>query len=255
MSAKKPLSVSILIPVTSKGRNWLAAEDAYLHNYTLKTFMETYNPEYNYTFYIGYDNDDPFFMREDIHTKFIDLYSKVAFKFIKFEGIKKGHVTKMWNVLFKAAYDAGCDYFFQCGDDINFKTKGWVKQSIDALRQNNGIGLSGPLNNNARILTQAMVSRKHMDIFGFFFPEEIINWCCDDWYNLVYQPYHFFPLYQHLCTNEGGDPRYDINGDPGYMLKLEENTMKLRDDTAAMAERHKFQIKKYMIRNKMKVRV
>ena len=29
----------------------------------------------------------------------------------------------MWNVLFKQAYDDGCDYFYQCGDDIEFKTK------------------------------------------------------------------------------------------------------------------------------------
>ena len=39
------------------------------------------------------------------------------------KNIKKGHLTAMWNVLFKQAYDDNNDYFFQCGDDINFHTK------------------------------------------------------------------------------------------------------------------------------------
>ena len=33
---------------------------------------------------------------------------------------------------------------------------------------NNDLGLAGPINNNNRILTQAFVSRKHMEIFGWF---------------------------------------------------------------------------------------
>ena len=33
----------------------------------------------------------------------------------------------MWNHLFHNAYEDNCDYFFQCGDDIMFTTKNWVK--------------------------------------------------------------------------------------------------------------------------------
>ena len=36
------------------------------------------------------------------------------------------------------------DYFFQCGDDIQFLQPSWVKQSIYALRINNNVGLTGP---------------------------------------------------------------------------------------------------------------
>ena len=49
-----------------------------------------------------------------------------------------------------------------------------------------------------------------MLIFGWFFPEEIKNWYCDDWYNIIYKPYHFFPLTKHVCYNNGGEPRYNI---------------------------------------------
>ena len=99
-----------------------------------------------------------------------------------------------WNIIFLKAYQDSCDYFYQCGDDINFKTSGWINDSISILEQHNNIGLTGPINNNNYILTQAFVSRKHMEIFGYFFPENIINWGCDDWYNFVYKPDYFFPL-------------------------------------------------------------
>ena len=97
------------------------------------------------------------------------------------------------------------------------------------LRSHDDIGLTGPINNNNRILTQAFVSRKHMEIFGWFFPEQIINWCCDDWYNLVYQPTHFFPIDEPFCSNNGGSPRYDVNNNPQFLEHGNgaENTRKL----------------------------
>ena len=110
------------------------------------------------------------------------------------------------------------------------------------LQNNNNVGLTGPINNNNRILTQAMVSRKHMDIFGWFFPEEIINWCCDDWYNWVYQPNHFFPLNNHFCSNDGGEPRYNINNDTNFKNNFRKNTEKLRKNTYELAQSHKRKI-------------
>jgi hypothetical protein len=164
-------------------------------------------------------------------------------------GITKGHLTVMWNRLFKKAYDDGYDYFFQCGDDISFKTTGWVNSCIEVLARNKDIGLAGPINNNSRILTQAMVSRKHMEIFGWFFPEEIINWCCDDWYNWVYQPKHFFPLKEHFCSNDGGNPRYVVNNDPRFLagrLIAHKNVMELRKKTYELALSQQELIEKYI---------
>ena len=51
-----------------------------------------------------------------------------------------------------------------------------------------------------------------MELFGYYFPPEIINWFCDDWYNNIYKKInHFYPLYNHYCENIGGKPRYNIN--------------------------------------------
>ena len=54
-------------------------------------------------------------------------------------------VSLMWNKAFKKAYDDKCDYFFQCGDDIEFMDKGWINDSIYNLQQHNNFGLTDPL--------------------------------------------------------------------------------------------------------------
>ena len=242
--------ISLLIPCTSKGRpQWKSIKDTYLHNLSIKTFLMTQNKEYDYEFYIGYDYDDRIFSnkeQQDIIHRFSLVFKNIKFIFVELSNIPKGHVTKMWNVLFEKAYENGNDYFYQCGDDISFKTKNWVKDSIEILMKNNDIGLSGPINNNNRILTQAMVSRKHMEIFGWFFPEQIINWCCDDWYNWVYQPKYFYPLKEHFCSNDGGNPRYEIDNNTSFKNNFRKNTEELREKTYKLAQFHKKYISRYL---------
>jgi len=209
------MKLGILIPATSKGRNWNSYKESYLFQNTLKSFLITYNQEYTYVFYIGIDREDPIYDNENNKNefnRFVSIMKNVSIQFIYMDNIPKGHLTVMWNVLFKKAYDENCDYFFQCGDDIEYKTKNWVKDCIEILQKNNNIGLTGPINNNARLLTQSFVSRNHMIMFNYYFPPEIINWFCDDWINEVYRCIgRFFPLKQHLCINMGGEPRYTIN--------------------------------------------
>jgi hypothetical protein len=241
--------IALLIPCTSNRRElWKDIKDTYLYNFTLKTFLLTMDKQYNYTFYIGYDKDDRIFSKkseQEIIIRFNKVFNNVNFKFVELN-VEKGYVTKMWNILYKQAYLDNNEYFYQCGDDINFKTKNWITDSIEILKKNNDIGISGPINNNARILTQAMFSRKHMEIFGFLFPENIKNWCCDDWYNWIYQPNNFFPITNHFCSNDGGQPRYNINGDANFNINASEKVQKLRLSVAKMVEKDKLLIAKYI---------
>jgi hypothetical protein len=241
--------VALLIPTTSKGRPWKSMKETYLYNYSMATFLQTLTKAYSYVIYVGYDHDDPLFSDDAQCAELCQLatdISNVTFNFTRYEDIPKGYLTKMWNILYKKAYDDGCNYFYQCGDDITFTKPHWVKESIHMLRRNNDIGIAGPLNNNGRILTQVMVSRAHMEIFGYFFPEEIVNWCCDDWYNFVYSPKHFFPLIGHFCNNGGGQPRYVINNDDNYMDNFAINTARLREETMALAKSHVVHIENYI---------
>ena len=226
------MKIGILIPSTSYKRDWTKFDETYLINYTLKSFLITYNQEHEYTFYVGIDREDKIYDNKDIQIKilrFVSIMKNINLKFMYMDKIPKGHLTLMWNRLFDKAYDDGCEYFFQCGDDIEFTTKNWVNDCIEILTRNNNIGVAGPINNNVRILTQSFVSRKHKELFNYYFPPEIINWCCDDWINEVYKRLNsFFPLCQHFCKNAGGRPRYDIHNIKGFENDLQNNWKNIR---------------------------
>jgi hypothetical protein len=207
--------------------------------------MATFTRGHDYVFYIGYDKDDPIFSKKEEQEYlliFQQVYPKISFQFIEMD-YPKGYLTKMWNHLARKAYADDCDYFFQCGDDIFFKTLGWVKDCIAALQQHHNVGLTGPDNHNGRILTQSFVSRKHLEIFGEYFPESIINWGCDDWYNFVYEGY-LYKLPGQVCTNEGGTPRYIINHDASFDDDRTKNLVILREHVMniAIKDREKINI-------------
>lgn len=226
------MKIALLIPSTSKGREWREYTDTYLFKHTIKTFLLTYDKEHEYTIYVGIDRNDTVYDNTDIQSKifrYISVMKNVSLEFMYMDNVKKGHLTVMWNMLFDKALSDGNDYFFQCGDDIEFITPGWVNDCIATLQKTNGIGLVGPINNNPRILTQSFVSRKHFDLFGYYFPPEIINWFCDDWINQVYIGInHFYPLRHHQCNNVGGNPRYDVNNDPNFKSEFNKNMEKCR---------------------------
>jgi len=210
------MKIGLLIPSTSNGRDWKKIQESYLYNHTLKSFLLTYDKEYSYTFYIGIDKDDIVYDNTDNMgqlKKFASAMKNIQMEFVYMDNIPKGHLTIMWNKLFETAYNDNCDYFFQCGDDIEFKTSGWVKDCINIQQQHNDVGVTGPIDkNNTRLLTQSFVSRKHMELFGYYFPSEIINWFCDDWINDVYKRINkFYPLNNKYCVNVGGKPRYKVN--------------------------------------------
>ena len=50
--------IAILIPATSRLCNYTKFYDTDLYNYTLTTFFKTFDDQYKYTFYIGFDDDD-----------------------------------------------------------------------------------------------------------------------------------------------------------------------------------------------------
>jgi len=94
-----------------------------------------------------------------------------------------------------------------------------------------------------------------MEIFGWYFPKEIKNWCCDDWYNMVYSPNYLYPLRNHYAGNNGGEPRYDINNDKkfngnGNQMIFSKNIQMLRYSTQQLANQNKKLIEKYLNKHK-----
>ena len=221
----KKIKIAFLIPITSKGRNWKKVEETYFNQIFIRSLIGTINSKFIYRLYLVIDSDDNLFFNENFKNfKVLNLLFGISITKIINHSVEKGHLTKLWNIAFKRAYDDGCHYFYQCGDDVQFISPNWVDESIQKLCSNNQIGLTGPLDlgrlninkdhspgGERFIQTQSFVSRKHMDIFGYYFPEEIRNWYCDDWITKVYYPDHFYQL-KHYVVNKGGSPRYEISG-------------------------------------------
>jgi hypothetical protein len=238
--------VGILIPSTTKGLNCTSYKDTYLYKLFLKSFIKTRDKKYgekniHYTIYVVVDDDDDIYSKKKEKNKiisFIQLVKNVSIQFLSSKGISKGWVTKMWNRAFKKAYDDGCDYFYQCGDDIEFLDKEWVIDCIKAMEKNKNTGITGPIDWGRErhkmitgagkfILTQTFVSRKHMDNFGFYFPEEIKNWFCDDWITYVYiSKKKYWPIKKRIF-NKGGDPRYIPEGDGEEFKPMTQKCAKL----------------------------
>ena len=219
------MKIAFLVPITSNGRDWKYIEESYFYQIFLRTLIGTTSSKYFYKIYLVIDHDDHLFSNANF--KNLDILGKLfnisIIKIIN-NHVGKGHLTKLWNLAFKKAYEEGCQYFYQCGDDIQFLTFGWLEESINALVMNNQIGISGPLDlgrmnidkiyhpgEEKFLQTQTFVSRKHMEIFGYFFPEQIINWYCDDWITKVYYPDYFYKL-GHFILNKGGSQRYKGEG-------------------------------------------
>ena len=207
-------TVAFLVPSSSKNRDWSSFKETYLNNYLLESVVKTKGDDFIYALYVGFDCSDKLYLLQNFICDMKNECKKrgVCVDITVFEdSIEPGHLTKMWNILFKKAYADGCDYFVQCGDDVELLDNNWVIESVGSLKTHQNMGMIGPADiDYPRILTQTMVSRVHMEIFGFYFPEEIINWYCDDWINFVYRGCNLAHKPIGRCVNRGGSQRYDI---------------------------------------------
>ncbi len=59
------MKIGLIIPCTSKQRNWDNIKESYIYKYTMKTFIHTCNREHDYIIYVGYDKDDRIFSKEN----------------------------------------------------------------------------------------------------------------------------------------------------------------------------------------------
>jgi len=217
------VNIAVLIPATSKNRNWSTIEETDLYEILFKSFFTTCDQEHTYTIYLGIDKNDRFYTTHKIQEeiiRFVGVMKNTNIKFINFDRKYNGNVCYIWNELFRISYDEDNDYFVQVGSDINFIDKGWSNACIKKLEENNNIGVVGltdqgrkNINSYDTLLTQTVVSRKHMDIFGFYYPPSFKNWFVDNWISEIYSMYSYKFIVPHKIFNLGGEPRYKIHGD------------------------------------------
>jgi hypothetical protein len=106
------------------------------------------------------------------------------------------------------------DYLYQYSDDTYFQTIGWAEDLVACLESQNGFGAAGIQNINlwdqvTRTVTLSMAGRKHIEIFGSYWPTQFKNWASDKWVTNVYRDYFCLPK-QHFGKNTGSyGTRYD----------------------------------------------
>lgn len=213
--------IGIIIPTTSRNTHYKTVDDTAFLSVMLPSFLEKYNKhgKHSYNFYVAYDDDDAFFLEhhDALLRRFSDMTpDNFTLKLYTVSNMKSkvGHI---WNFLAEKAYDEN-EYLFQLGDDIRFLNSGWEKLFINVLKKTDNVGVTGPRDDHKPdILTQNFVHKKHLDIFGYFFHPEIINWYIDDWLTHVYEGRSVPSI--RIQNASGITPKYNVVDDKKNYLK------------------------------------
>jgi hypothetical protein len=221
--------VSILIPVCSRNQTYLCFEDTPFMKNFYPSFLATKSSLVTYNIYIGYDDDDIFYVEN------ISKFKPITENLICLSGCQHAP-AKAWNILAEKAYST-TDYLFQVGDDVILETSGWTEHFINRLKSNNNIGVVGPCNlvnytqrknvGSPFVIENAFVSRKHLEIFGYFFHPSIRNWYCDDWITRIYDPYLSEIQLNFTCSNTIVDARYKIECPVNFNETVNNSILKL----------------------------
>ena len=193
-------NIAVLVPVSSNKKDWSCFKDTDLYRFLFKSFALTRNKEYVYTFFIGINEDDILFMNDEVQseiTQFISTMKNTEIFFYKFGNKYKENPCYIWNELYKIALSSvNNKYFIQISSDIEILDGNWMYNSIKKLKKKNDLGVIGfndfrrkEIDINNILFTQTIVSRKHFDIFGFYFPPELESWYNNNWISDIYNLY------------------------------------------------------------------
>jgi len=237
-----PFKVGMLVPMTSRGRDWKSLEDSYFLNHSFPTVIKSNRRDsmlnmIDIHWYLAVDEGDLIYSKENLLKSVVNEKPDHLHIF-SWPMEVSGNICELWNRLFKEAFKDGCSYFYQMGDDIYFYPScsfNWIMSSIECLQMHSNIGVTGPVSHRTVLkLTQCFVHRNHGLIFGMnFFPSGYRNYGVDEWSNYVYQPHHFYWLKNKKYYNCSGLPRYDntlyVNHFSNWELRTMMGRMQLQE--------------------------
>ena len=193
-----------------------------------------------FAFYVGYDAGDAFYDNADhrawIQEKYAELWGTALRYYPALSDMPaapplrlsryvamKGAPCWIWNMLSVRAYADAATHFLQLNDDNRMLNECWASNLISVLDMDDGFGVVGPRDiNNQRLLTQAMVSRTHLNIFGKLYPDVFRNWYSDDWLSMVYGEEHTTMDDRVVVVNsQTQGTRYKKNQEAGEWLQDE----------------------------------
>jgi hypothetical protein len=185
-------TIGLLISLCSRNQNYKLLSQADIFRWLLPSLFETWEPDkFNYKLFIGYDDDDEFFIR-NAHLLKLRL-AKIS-TFTMLEGCK-GNPCEAWNQLLTKNID-NADYFYQIGSDIRLSSKGWSSYFVNILTKNNNIGMCGGIDkgywaermfaNQNGIIENGFFHKTHFKIFNTLFNSNFKTWYSDDYLARIY---------------------------------------------------------------------
>lgn len=212
--------LALALPTTSKGMR--EGEDPVFLTALLPSLIQTLSEaewyRFNIVIYVGFDHGDMLFddleRRRFVKEKATRMIGErpIIIKFLRLPNTHR--VAMLWSMMFVKAMSEGADYFYQVNDDVTMVTPGWLTRFTSALDANGGFGVVGPFDThnqlNCTVLTQAMVTRQHYDIFTLFYPTDLRDWKTDRWLTNVYGPENTF-CWEAIKVRNGASPtRYQF---------------------------------------------
>ena len=185
-STDNKTKVCVLIATTS--RSGPGSGDMPLAKYAIHSLLQTVEPEFVYTLYVGYDSDDLYYTKLERRLELDALARPVPIRWIECNNPtrKPGPV---FNHVSAQAVAEGCDYLYRINDDTEIQGN-WASEFIKTLHSFRpaNIGVVGPTchEGNTAILTHDFVHKTHHRIFGFHYPPILTDWWLDDWITQVY---------------------------------------------------------------------
>lgn len=227
-----PLKIAILVPICSRNQHYKNLEECPFYKIFFPQFhMTSESNLYDYKVFLGIDDDDRFYLSH------IDKIRTDPIIDVTILERCTHHPVRAWNTLFEKAYLDNYDYFFQIGDDVGLQTCGWTSRFISRLQSQDNIGTVAPCELSNYIGRKNLgkpivnennfVSKKHYEIFKYFFFPDIKNWYCDDWITFVYGEKYASMMTDILCTNTIKGDRYQIADCPflGFYINIGKNRL------------------------------
>lgn len=190
--------IAICIPMTSKKQKWTTLGECYFIKIFLPSFLRTAEiKKYDYTFYIGIDEEDDFFQYylEDFKKRLRPTDKIIS------SNRYSGNPCGFWNHLFLTAKLDGNDYLVQFGDDIKIISQGWTSYFINVLQKHDNFGVAGGCDINfwverlmlgqIGILENIFIHKSHFDYFDLVFHKKLKTWWSDDYISNLYHNYTY----------------------------------------------------------------
>jgi hypothetical protein len=213
--------IAFLVPATTHKRDWTDYTETDLYMFLMKSLEEHPPSGVEITILVGYDHDDTMYSVAENRMRFNAVFP-FTIKWYEYDGSYKGKPTWIWNSLGDIAVNQGFEWMKALGSDIIVpKDKGWIGKMINDLKKSKKVGISAGDSGNPELpMTQFLIHKTHIQIFGWIFPPQIENWGCDNWIQEVY-PEKYVHYSPHLkLLNLGGSPRYEIKFSRKYIDAL-----------------------------------